>query len=78
MTYANVRRGGKPIEAAEEYLAADKPISIDDIAAGVTMADPNKSARALAEFEREFGPRVSARNERWRNSRHSITTQPIA
>jgi hypothetical protein len=36
MAEINIRRGGKPIEAAEEYLAADKPISIDDIAAGVT------------------------------------------
>lgn len=44
----------------------------------VDIFDPNKSARALAEFEREFGKRVSARNERWRSSRHSITTQPIA
>ena len=34
MAYTNVRRGGKPIEAAEEYLGADRTISIDDIGSG--------------------------------------------
>ena len=34
MAYTNVRRGGKPIEAAEQYLGADRTISIDDIGSG--------------------------------------------
>ena len=40
--------------------------------------DPNKSARALAEFEREFGQRKSARSEAWMRERHEINTAPIA
>lgn len=40
--------------------------------------DPNKSARALAEFEREFGTRSSARNEHWMRARHVLDAAPIA
>lgn len=42
------------------------------------MFDPNKAARALAEFEKEFGKKSSARNERWRNDRPQIDTPTIA
>ena len=44
----------------------------------VDIFDPNKSAKALAEFEREFGRRVSARNEQWMRERHAIDAAPIA
>ena len=80
MPLADMSAGDDEPEIREEYHEAlvqwmlHKAYAKQD----ADMADPNKSARALAEFEREFGPRVSARNERWRNSRHSITTQPIA
>lgn len=40
--------------------------------------DPAKSAKALAEFEREFGRRKSARNEQWMRERHEISAEPIA
>ena len=33
---------------------------------------------ALAEFEREFGQRKSARSEQWMRERHEINTAPIA
>lgn len=40
--------------------------------------DPNKAARALAEFEREFGRKSSARNEQWMRSSHVVGADPIA
>ncbi len=40
--------------------------------------DPRKSASALAEFEREFGSKASARNELWSRGRPDIVFQPIA
>lgn len=42
------------------------------------MFDPNKSARALAEFEREFGKKASGRNEVWQRDRPQIDTPTIA
>lgn len=42
------------------------------------MFDPNKSARALAEFEREFGKKASGRNEIWQRDRPQIDTPTIA
>ena len=42
------------------------------------MFDPNKSARALAEFEREFGKKTSGRNEIWARDRPQIDTPTIA
>lgn len=42
------------------------------------LFDPNKSARALAEFEKEFGKKASGRNERWQNDRPMIDTPTIA
>lgn len=42
------------------------------------MLDPQKAARSLAEFEREFGRRHSARNEQWATTQPTATTQPIA
>lgn len=42
------------------------------------LFDPNKAANALAEFEREFGRRSSARNERWQAERPQIDTPTIA
>lgn len=42
------------------------------------LFDPNKAANALAEFEREFGRRASARNERWQAERPQIDTPTIA
>ncbi len=44
----------------------------------VDIFDPNKSSRALAEFEREFGRKASARNEEWMRHRPAITAEPIA
>lgn len=40
--------------------------------------DPNKSAIALANFEREFGRRASARNEHWQREQQSILSRPVA
>jgi hypothetical protein len=40
--------------------------------------DKDKSQRALAEFEREFGRKVSARNEEWRRSALVVGAEPIA
>ena len=40
--------------------------------------DPQKAARALAEFEREFGRKTSARNEQWMRSDHVVGADPIA
>lgn len=40
--------------------------------------DPQKSARALAEFEREFGRKTSARNEQWMRSANVVGADPIA
>lgn len=40
--------------------------------------DPQKSLRALAEFEREFGKKVSARNEEWARAGAPIEFSPIA
>ncbi len=40
--------------------------------------DPKKAARALAEFEREFGRKTSARNEQWMRSDHVVGADPIA
>lgn len=40
--------------------------------------DKDKSQRALAEFEREFGHKVSARNEEWRREKLVIGSDPIA
>ena len=42
------------------------------------MFDPNKSVRALAEFEREFGKKASGRNEIWQRDRPQIDTPTIA
>lgn len=42
------------------------------------LFDQNKSARALAEFEREFGRKSSARNEAWQRERPMIDTPTIA
>lgn len=42
------------------------------------MFDANKAARALAEFEKEFGKKASGRNERWQNDRTMIDTPTIA
>jgi hypothetical protein len=44
----------------------------------IDIFDPQKSARALAEFEREFGTRSSARNEHWMRARHVLDAAPIA
>ena len=44
----------------------------------IDIFDPHKSARALAEFEREFGTRSSARNEHWMRARHVLDAAPIA
>ncbi len=40
--------------------------------------DPQKAARALAEFEKEFGRKTSARNEQWMRSAHVVGADPIA
>lgn len=40
--------------------------------------DKDKSQRALAEFDREFGRKVSARNEEWRRGKPLIGIVPIA
>ena len=42
------------------------------------LLDTDKAAKCLANFEREFGRRQSARNEQWRAERHSMTATPIA
>lgn len=42
------------------------------------MFDSNKAARSLAEFEREFGLKASARNERWKANRHVLDAPSIA
>lgn len=43
------------------------------------LFDANRSQVALAEFEREFGTRNSARNEAWRRSAHdALSTTPVA
>lgn len=42
------------------------------------LFDPNKSARALAEFEKEFGKKASGRNARWQEDRVNIDTPTIA
>lgn len=42
------------------------------------LFDPNKAANALANFEREFGKRQSARNEAWRQERIQGGAEPIA
>ena len=42
------------------------------------LVDPNKSAAALVEFEREFGRKKSARNEAWQRERNSFSAAPIA
>ena len=42
------------------------------------LFDANKAARALAEFEKEFGKKASARNERWQADRPMIDTPTIA
>lgn len=41
-------------------------------------ADPLKAEKALANFEREFGKRQSARNETWRRARMETHIDPIA
>lgn len=40
--------------------------------------DPQKAEKALANFEREFGKRMSARNETWRRDRIETHIDPIA
>ncbi len=40
--------------------------------------DPHKAARSLAEFEREFGRKTSARNEQWMRSANVVGADPIA
>lgn len=40
--------------------------------------DPKKAATALAEFEREFGKKTSARNASWRLSSPRLIGQPLA
>lgn len=42
------------------------------------LFDPNKAAKALNEFEKEFGKKASARNERWQADRPMIDTPTIA
>lgn len=42
------------------------------------LFDPNKAAIALANFEREFGKRQSARNEMWRRDHLQVSMEPIA
>lgn len=39
---------------------------------------PGKAAVSLAEFEKEFGKRSSARNETWQRERHTLGGNPIA
>ncbi len=41
-------------------------------------ADPLKAEKALANFEREFGRRQSARNETWRRERYETHIDPLA
>ena len=40
--------------------------------------DPQKSARALAEFEKEFGKKASLRNETWQERRPTVSANPVA
>jgi hypothetical protein len=40
--------------------------------------DPARAAKSLAEFEREFGKKSSARNEQWMRSDHVVGADPIA
>ena len=40
--------------------------------------DPDKAAKSLAAFEKEFGKNASARNEKWQSERHAIDTPTIA
>ena len=40
--------------------------------------DPQKSARALVEFEKEFGKKTSLRNETWQERRPVISANPVA
>lgn len=42
------------------------------------MFDPNRASQSLADFEREFGSRASARNEEWMRQRHTTDAAPIA
>lgn len=42
------------------------------------LFDANKAARALDEFEKEFGKKSSARNERWQADQPMIDTPTIA
>lgn len=42
------------------------------------LVDPQKSAAALVEFEKEFGKKKSARNEAWQRERNVISTTPLA
>lgn len=42
------------------------------------LVDPNKSAAALVEFEREFGRKNSARNEAWQRERNTFSATTIA
>lgn len=42
------------------------------------LYDAQKADKCLANFEREFGKRQSARNEQWRRERHNLTAAPIA
>jgi len=44
----------------------------------VDLFDPRKSSLALAEFEKEFGRKVSARNETWQRERNTISAEPVA
>lgn len=40
--------------------------------------DPAKAARSLAEFEREFGRKVSARNAQWQQEQPQMLFSPLA